>query len=155
VNARLKTPRVDFAPNDFELERDALGVALLGYPLPDWLCRDDFYGPLHRAIFDAARELGSTASLPTIAALLREQGKLLHLAPDRWSEPGRISSAELFEMMDAADHAMRMGWAVDFPRLVELRRQRELLDAMARARIGLEHGALDWCEASEMLKGAM
>jgi hypothetical protein len=156
VNARIKTPRtpVVFAPNDFELERDALGLVLLGYPLPPDLQRDDFYGALHRVIFDASRELGNGASLPTIAALLRDQGHLLQFAPDRWSAPGKVSSAELYELMDAAEHSMRMGWSVDFGRLQELRRQRELLAAMQRARVLLEHdGTVS--EASEILRKAI
>jgi hypothetical protein len=64
------------------------------------------------------------------------------------------SKASCSEIMDAADHAMRMGWAVDFPRLVELRRQRELLAAMTRARVLLEcDGTVS--EASEILRGAI
>ncbi len=162
MNARIKVPVVAFIPSDFELERDAIGLALLGYPLPDDLQRDDFFASQHRIVFDAIRELGNAANLATVYAYLRDVKAQPYHQPRyerdatglRRSGAPAMSSVELFEMMDAADHAVTMGWAVDFPRLTELRRRRELLAAMRRATVLLEHDG-DWCEAAEILKGAM
>lgn len=158
MNARLPIPpEPEYDASDFELEADAIGIALLGYPIPDWLEEGDFASPLMRQVFRAARELGDAASLPTIAALLRDQGKLyrrdLH-GQDRHSNSGVLSSVDLFLMMDEAEHAMRMGWACEFGRLRELAQQRKLLAAMKRVAIVLKHGG-EMAEARELLKEAL
>ncbi len=134
-----------FVPRDIELEQLALGMALLGYPLPDWLSQECFTGP-HALIYKAARELGDKASLPTVAALMREQGTLFHAGldgADRHSRPGMLNSIDLVAMLDQADWMLRMGWTVDYERLRELGRQRRLVECMRRALIKLRHEAVD------------
>jgi hypothetical protein len=144
VNARIDTA-AHFVPRDQELEELALGVALLGYPLPDWLSRFDFTGA-NALIFQAARELGGKASLPTVAALMRDQGTMFRAGldgADRHSRPGMLSSLDLVAMLEHADWVMSMGWAVDFERLRELGKQRRLVECMQRAIIKLRHGAVE------------
>ena len=132
-------------PHDIALEREALGVALLGYPLPHWLNRGDFYCGAHPFIFEAVEALGAGANLATVNAYLRD------VQSGPWDKPV-ASALELYAMFDEADHAMRMGWAVDFPRLRELALQRRLLEAVRRVEIGFEEGGLNWGEACEMLE---
>jgi hypothetical protein len=151
----LSEPQLDYVPHDLQLERDAIGVALLGYPLPPWVSEHDFHAQQHRTVFRAVSELGAGACLPTVAALLRSQGRLYTLAhgPDRHSVAYRLlSSVELHEMMDGADHTMRMGWPVDFDRLRELARQRRLFEAMRRAAIKLRAEACGFAEALDELR---
>ena len=147
MNARVSTPRTvpPLQPSDFELEGDAIGIALLGYPLPDWLEPGDFLSGKLRAAFEAYLALGGAANLPTIYAYLRD------VASGPYSPPA-MSAADLYTLMDEADHAMTMGWAVDFGRLRELRRQRELLEVIAKIQIGFRLGGLDWSEAKGMLE---
>lgn len=136
-------------PWDDELERHTLGLALLGYPLPDELEREDFFAGPHRRVFDAIQELGPTASLPTVNAYMRDVQSLP-------AAPQAVSSVELFEMMSEADHALTMGWPKFEPeRLRELRRRRDLLEAMAKVRVGLHLDRMDAREALEMLRGAV
>lgn len=149
MNARVRTPRIvpPFQPCDYELEGEAIGLALLGYPLPDWLEPRDFHGGALRACYEAVLALGSQACLPTVYAYLRD------VASGPYSPPA-LSSVELYELMDAADHSLCMGWCVDFPRLRELSDQRRLLEAVTRVQILFEHeGTMD--EARVILKGAM
>lgn len=149
MNARVSVPRSlpPFVPCDYELEGEAIGVALLGYPLPDWLESSDFHGGPLRAAFEAVQALGSGACLPSVYAYLRDVASGPH-------SPPVLSSVELYELMDSADHAMRMGWCVDFARLRELRDQRRILEACARVQILLEHEGSAG-EAKAILKEAM
>lgn len=161
MNARLPAPRGIctaklFYPCDEPLEREALGVALLGYPLPDWMAPEHFFLAQHRLVFSAVQELGTGASLPSVAALLRDRGELfqkgLH-GQDRHAS-ARLSSVDLFGMMNEAQHTMAMGWAVEFEHLRELSDRRRLLEAARRAVVVLEgDGTAE--AAREILKGAM
>lgn len=140
--------RLLIPPWDDELERYTLGTALLGYPLPPELEREDFFAGPHRLVFDAIEACGSGASLPTVNAFMRD----VQSAPTR---PQAVSSVELYAMMAEADYALRQGWPKYEPeRLRELRRRRDLLEAMARARIGLHLDRMSVCQAMEMLRGA-
>lgn len=149
MNARIRAPRVTppWQPADYELEAEAIGVALLGWPLPEWLESRDFFSGQLRAVFQAVQALGSTANLPTVYAYLRD----VRSGP---YEPPAMSSAELFAIMDETDHALSMGWAVEFERLRELSDQRALLEAMAKAQALLEHGG-GMAEAREILQGVV
>lgn len=154
MNARISVPpvAVPHQPHDVELEAEVIGVALLGYPLPDWLQADDFFSGTMRTLFRAARELGDAASLPAMAALLRDQGHLYTAGAgvDRHSSY-LISSVELVAMMQQAEFALERGWAVDFAKLRELRNQRRLLEAMRRVEIAFEHEAMSHREARKAL----
>ena len=157
MNARISTPAIPLPsedPRDLELEENALGLALLGYPLPNWLEPRDFWADQHRNIFAAIQELGDKAALPSVASLLRSQGKLAQYDATPLEVTGWLHSAHLVAMMEGADHAMRMGWAVDFGRLRELSDRRRLLDAMRRVAIGFKHDSMDCAEARELLKEA-
>jgi replicative DNA helicase len=150
-------PLQEYTPHDLQLERDVIGVALLGYPLPPWVSEHEFYAQQHRVVFRAVSELGEKACLPTVAALLRSQGRLYTRShgPDRHSVAYRLlNSVELHEMMDSADHTMRMGWPVEFERLRELARQRRLLEAMRRVAIKLRREACGVDEALDELASA-
>lgn len=158
MNARVSTPRVvpPNLPRDLQLERETLGVALLGYPLPDWLEPRDFFASHHQLILRAIRDLGASASLPAVASLLREQGWLYTRAhgPDRHSKPGMLSSVDLAVMLEDANHTLTMGWAVEMERLRELADQRRILEACTRVQILLSHEGT--AEAARvMLKEAM
>jgi len=156
MNARIEAPAMLIAPNDLELEENALGIALLGYPLPDWLEREDFWAGQHQHIFDAVRELGDRANLPSVASLLREQGYLAQYDTTPSFAVGRaLHSCDLVRIMDGADFAMRMGWGVEFERLRELRLRRGLLDAMRRVEIQLRRDVIDAFEAGRLLREAM
>jgi hypothetical protein len=121
-----------------ETERNALGLAMLAYPVPTWLQADHFFSVEHQFIFRAAREAGS---LPGAAALLRSQGDLRVLCNNG------IASADLAEMCLEADHARRMGWPLPWDELRELADQRRLLDAMQRVTIELRGGQCSHAEA--------
>ncbi len=159
MSARLPAPP-PWQPADYELEQNALGVALFGYPLPPHLERADFFGGPHRLVFDAVQALGAGANLATVYAYLRDvlaapvqQPRYgLDVTGLRKTTGPVVTSVELVRWMDAADHAMRSGWAVDFDRLRELRRQRKLLEVIAKIQIGFRLGGLDWSEAKGMLE---
>jgi replicative DNA helicase len=149
MNARLKPPRARLLPpHDLEIEENTIGVALLGYPLPDWLEERHFWASQHRFIFHHIQELGDKANLPSVAALIRDRGKV-----ERPYSPNPVTSVELVKMMDGAEFALRMGWAVEFERLQELAERRELQAAAERALIVLGQGG-SAAEAREMLKAA-
>lgn len=149
MNARLPAPPVAALtlasddPRDLELEENALGLAMLGYPLPDWLEESDFWATQHRYVFRLIEELGRDATLMSVAAAAREHG----MEAGRKFKPNPVTSVQLAAMVESADHAMRMGWAVEFERLRELRDQRRVLDAMRRAAIGFRHESMTAAEA--------
>jgi hypothetical protein len=150
VNARIQAPSVKppWQPCDYELEAEAIGVALLGYPLPDWLEPRDFHSGQLRAVFRAVSALGERACLPAVNAYLRDVAS----GP---FEPAAMSAVELATIMQETDWSLRQGWAVDFERLRELADQRALLAAMAKVELMFEHEGGGVREAREMLKGAM
>lgn len=153
MNARISVPpaAVPRQPWDEELECAALGLALLGYPVPEWLDASDFFAETHRYVFRAVRELGDAASLPTVAALLRDQGRLAHRRATPHYADDALHSAHLALWCSEAQFAMDMGWAVDFAKLRELRNQRRLLEAMRRVEIAFEHEAMSHREARKAL----
>jgi hypothetical protein len=163
MNARIEPLRARplLPPHDLELEKNALGVALLGYPLPDWLEERDFWAGPHRFIFRHIRELGDKANLPTVAALIRDRqasgeryvvsgGELIRR--DACFLPEVVTSVELYRLMEEANWAMQMGWAVDFERLRELADRRALQEAAERALIVLDHGGTAEAARAELRK---
>lgn len=120
-------------PADLELERNVLGLALIGdKAVPSWLEPKHFYGPAHSRIFEAARAAGA---LHLAAAQLRDVAK----------------PAELSALVDEAVHAVAMGWEFDWRRLVELAHQRALLTAIERVAIRLRAGDIDFAAAVDEL----
>jgi hypothetical protein len=150
MNARLPTPQVKppWQPADYELEAEAIGVALLGYPLPPWLEPRDFHSGQLRAVFRAVEALGSEACLPSVNAYLRDVAS----GP---FEPAAMSAVELATIMQETDWSLRQGWVVDFERLRELADQRALLEAMAKVAIMFECEGGGVREAKTLLKGAI
>lgn len=140
MNARLSVPNhtdvIRPVPFDIELERNALGLALLGdSQVPAWLETRHFYTGQHQLIFKAARE--SRGSLTGAAALLRERALLA-----AFGAPRMVSSAQLVTLTEEALQAVQMGWAIDFERLRELANQRALLATMERVAIRVRGGDL-------------
>ncbi len=162
MNARL--PLDPFALGqpalwDPELERNALGLAMLARPMPPWLALEHFQPAVHQTLFRAVLALGKRTSadmLPRVAKLLRSKGKLFDRArhgwrSDRHSFPQLLSAVDLAEMCLEAEHAERMGWLVDFERLRELARQRALFETMQRLAIRLRCGDVSHAEARRAL----
>ncbi len=139
MNAPLATPL--YQPFSLELERDALGSLLLGYPHPDWATPEHFYAGQHRKVMEAVLELGASASLPSVASLLRDRGQLYtrEMGPDRHSRPGVLSSVDLVAMVDGFEFSARMGWSPQWETLRELADRRAMLQALRRATVVLEH----------------
>jgi len=139
---------------DHGQEDFAAGSILLGYPWPDWVGEEHFIQRGPRLIFQAARELGRRACLPTIVSVLRAEGNLFTNPEgqlrDRHSKPHMLNSIELVDLMNQADWMMRQGWAVDWERLAERAKARKLADAMRRVLIQLE-GEMVFDEAKAML----
>lgn len=159
MNARINAPSVLYIPADLELERQTLGLLLLGYELPTWLEPEDFFWSHNALVFRAVQALSKRHRqnmLPRVAKLLRNKGFLYtrEMGPDRHSKPGMLSSVDLSEMTFEAEHVMTMGWAVEVAHLRELRKRRALLDATRRAVTVLEHDG-DASEAAEILRKAM
>ena len=151
------SPLVNTKPSaiaDRGMEDFAAGSILLGYPWPDWLSPEHFTQRDCRLIFQAARELGARAALPTVAALLRDQGDLFNNESrqyqDRLSRPHVLDSLELVDLLNQADWAMGMGWAVEWDRLRERECSRRLVEAMQRAEVQLE-SEMVFSEAKAML----
>jgi replicative DNA helicase len=145
VNARINAPSVAYIPTDLELERQTLGLLLLGYELPTWLEPEDFFWSSNQLVFRAISALSKRHRqdlLPRVARLLRNKGHLYTKTPmtqDRHSKPGMLSSVDLAAFTFEAQEVMIWGWAVEVEHLRELRKRRELLDLARRAVTVLEH----------------
>lgn len=152
MNARLHSP----PDNQFdpELEREAIGAALLGLPWPPWLTVEHFAAGKHRIAARAVLALGKRAALHTVHASLREYGSVIQFADSIDSQPHKWSSVELVALLEGAQFTRDMGWEVDYERLREMANQRRLLDAMSRVTIKLQHGAVDFEDAVKELKVA-
>lgn len=125
-------------PADAELERNALGLLLLGdKAVPAWLEAKHFYWLQHQLILEAVRLVG--ADLVAVGRHFHEQDK------------PAVKSSELSALVDEAVHAVAMGWAFDWPRLVELANQRALLAAIERVAIRLRAGDIDFAAAVDEL----
>ena len=147
MNARIPTAPVDpsWCPRDLELEELALGTALLGYPLPEWLQETDFWATQHRRVFGAIEVLGKDANLATVNAYCRD----VLTAP---TGPLVVTSQELFAWFSAAEFHLRMGWPLDYDRLRELAKQRRLVECMRRALIKLRHEVVETCDVMKELE---
>lgn len=146
MNARVETPESAFAlgqvpPWDQELERNILGLAMLGRPMPAWLEPDMFYPSQHIRIYEAVQSVGGHVA--KVNAWLRDSADKFK-PPIAWAH-------ELAAMCLEAEQADQMGWDPDFTQLRELARQRELIACMARVAIRLRHGDLSHKEARRVL----
>lgn len=141
MNARLKTPAVierpaAIPPWDSELERNCLGLAMLGAKVPAWLAPEHFFALEHQRIYEAVQAAGRHVA--KVNAYLREMHPVLITQP-----------TYLAECCLEADHALRMGWQIEWERLRELANQRALLEAMGRVEVRMRAGDLD-CEAARL-----
>ena len=142
MNARIAPFALGQVPPwDAELERNTLGLAMLGRPMPPWLAPEHFFPTQHQRVYEAVQSVGGHVA--KVNTWLRESAS-------KWKPP--IAWAhELAEMCLEAEHAERMGWAFEFERLRELARQRALLDTLARVAIRLRGGDLSHKEARRLL----
>lgn len=144
MNARIKAPRVVerapvIPPWDAELERNCLGLALLGGKVPAWLAPEHFFALEHRRIYEAVQAVGGHVA--KVNAYLREMNAATIVQP-----------TYLAECCLEADHALGMGWAIEWERLRELANQRALLDAMARVEVRMRANSLTCEEARVELR---
>lgn len=144
MNARLSAPRVIerqpvVGPWDPELERNCLGLAMLGGKVPAWLAPEHFYALEHQRIYEAVQAVGGHVA--KVNAYLREMHKALV------SEPKYLAECCL-----EADHALSMGWAIEWERLRELWRQREFIAAMHIVEVKLRAGHSTCSEAVAELR---
>jgi len=149
MNARVSAPAVHVPPWCPELEREVLGLILLGETIPDWVTAEHFFPAIHQRIFSTAREF-ARPTLPLVAARLREGG-----LTQQFDSTRQTSAADLAEMVMEATSALRFGWAIEFDKLRELADQRRLLSCMQRVEIQLRGRAIRMREARVMLKEAM
>lgn len=146
MNARVEAPESAFAlgqvpPWDTELERNILGLAMLGRPMPTWLEPEMFYPSQHQRVYEAVQSVGGHVA--KVNAWLRDSATKF-APPIAWAH-------ELAAMCLEAEQADQMGWACDFEQLRELANQRALLETMARVAIRLRHGDLSHREARRVL----
>jgi hypothetical protein len=125
-----------------ETERSVLGAAMLGEPMPAWLESRHFFPTQHRVIFEAVQSVGGNVA--RVNAWLRESSPKFG--------PPVAKSHELAEMCLEAEHARRMGWALDFDKLRELWRVRELMACMTRQAILLRHGQATHADCYQALR---
>ena len=147
MNARIETASLGRSLADIwdqELERNALGEAMLGAKMPAWLKPEHFFPTQHRRIYEAVQAVGGNPA--KVNAWLRDS------APKY--APQIASAAELAAMCEEAHFAWRMGWEIDFARLRELASQRRLIEAMRRVEIQLRSETLETDGARAMLLAA-
>lgn len=152
--ARIQAPSLGLALaelHDPELERNTLGAAMLGEPMPAWLELRHFFSALHGRIYATVLAVGG--ELPLVAARLRDEGWLYTAThgPDRHSKPGMLSSVDLAQMCIEAKFARDYGWANDVEQLRELWRQRQLVELMTREAIRLRAGVATHAEVIRVL----
>lgn len=137
---RLATPEPSLGQSlaglwDPECERAILGAAMLAEPMPAWLAPSHFFPTQHQRIYEAVQSVGGNVA--RVNAWLRESSPKFG--------PQVAKSHELAEMCLEAEHALRMGWALDFERLRELAKRRALLELLTRQTILLRGG--EWSHA--------
>ena len=130
-------------PIDDQLEREALGHAMTGTPLPPWLTDAHFAAGWNARVFRAIRELEPDCTLPRVAAWIRDE-------PGATQTNAKVQDLAL--MVTEAGFAHRLGWSwPDFERLRELELQRRLLRTCAEVDAMVRAGKWD----SEMAKGKL
>jgi len=115
---------------DDELERNILGAAMLGEPMPPWLAPTHFFAGQHGCIYEAVQSVGGNVA--HVNAWLRESSPKFG--------PPVARSHELAAMCLEAEHARRMGWSFDFERLRELAKRRALVELFGRLVVQLRAG---------------
>lgn len=144
MNARIEAPAsiaLDVPHWAPEVERNILGAAMLGEPMPTWLASHHFFPTQHQRIYEAVQSVGGNVA--RVNAWLRDSSS-------KWGAPVATSS-ELAAMCLEARHALSMGWALEFDELRELWRQRELVTCMQRVAIRVRAGELSHREARAAL----
>lgn len=146
MNARIQTAPVllgELLANiwDQELERNALGAAMLGWPMPDWLEPQHFFPTQHQRIFEAIRSVGG--HVMKVNVWLRESASKYG--------PPVASAAELSKMCDEWCFAQRMGWEIDWDALRELANLRGLVTTMQRTTVEIRNGVISHSEARKRL----
>lgn len=126
---------------DQELERNILGAAMLGEPMPTWLEPRHFFPTQHQRIYDAVQAVGGHVA--RVNVWLRESSPGL--------DPYLVRSDELAAMCLEWKHARDMGWALEFDKLRELANRRALVEVMRRVEIELRSEAIGHREARARL----
>lgn len=147
MNARISAPAVTSLGDtlshlwDPEAERNILGAAMLGEPMPAWLEPRHFFPTQHQRIYEAVQSVGGNVA--HVNAWLRES------APE--FGPLLVKSDELAAMCIEWRHARDYGWALEFDRLRELANCRALVEVMRRVEIELRAEAIGHREARAKL----
>ena len=141
---------------DAELERQALGLLLIGDAPPPWFGEQHVPSGWHpvllRAIV-ALRKRNPEQLLPRTARLLVRKGLLYRRETHNSDRHAShlLSSVDLSEMVAEALHAQTMGWPLPWDELRELADRRGLLEKIERVAIRLRHGDLTAEEARKEL----
>lgn len=148
MNARIQTAPVllgELLANiwDQELERNALGAAMLGWPMPAWLEPQHFFPTQHQRIYEAVQSVGG--NIAHVNAWLRESSLKYG--------PPVATPVELAKMCLEWEHARDMGWEIDWEALREFARLRALLTEMRRLEIEIRAGNVSHREARKRLSG--
>lgn len=147
MNARIQAPAVlslgESLSNmwDAELERNILGAAMLGEPMPAWLEPRHFFPTQHQRIYEAVQSVGGNVA--RVNAWLRDSAKA--------TGPLLVRSDELAAMVIEWRHARDFGWALDFEQLRELANRRALVEVMRRVEIELRAEVIGHREARARL----
>lgn len=145
---------------DAELERQALGLLLIGDAPPRWLTEQHVPSGWHpvllRAIF-ALRKRNPEQLLPRTARLLVRKGLLYRREAHNSDRHAShlLSSVDLSEMVAEALHAQTMGWPLPWDELRELGERRRMLGVLQRIEIRLRGGDIGTNEAREELRSAL
>lgn len=144
MNARIQTPAAVTSLGDTlshlwdpEVERNILGAAMLGEPMPAWLEPRHFFPTQHQRIYQAVLDVGGHVG--KVHEWLREQSPPFG--------PLLVRSDDLAAMVIEWRHARDFGWALDFEQLRELANRRALVEVMRRVEIELRAEAIGHREA--------
>lgn len=147
MNARIQAPAAlslgESLSNmwDAELERNILGAAMLGEPMPAWLEARHFFPNVHQRVYEAVQSVGGNVA--HVNAWLRDSAPAFG--------PLLVRSDELAAMCIEWRHARDFGWALDFDQLRELANRRALVEVMRRVEIELRAEAIGHREARARL----
>jgi hypothetical protein len=120
-----------------ELERNALGAAMLGEPMPPWLESRHFFPSQHQAIYEAVKSVGGHVA--RVNTWLRESAPAYG--------PIAAGPVELAAMCEEYACARSLGWAFEWAEIRELWRRRALVEACTRVVLKLRDGRLDHGQA--------
>ncbi len=127
---------------DSELERNILGAAMIGEPMPSTLEPRHFFPSQHQRIYEAVQSVGGNVA--KVNVWLRESSSKFG--------PPVAKAVELAEMCIEARWALDQGWALDFPKLLELHKRRALLECMTRQALLLRAGEAEHSDVYQALR---